>query len=342
MLKINVLLKQLYSNLGRILLAIIFLILFLLFRLDGVNYLKLTESGSVVLLRMQDFVSLYMGILIEAIPFVVVGVVVSVLVALFFQEKWILSIMPKNRIASHIFISFFGIFMPVCECGNIPVLRRLIAKGFNLSHAITFFLAAPILNPVTIWSTFEAFNFDHTVGYARIIAAFIIAVTIGIILSYIKNPKDYLTEDFVELCEHDHHHEHGPLVKRAVGIFRREFIEVFKMMLLGAAIAAVTQTFIPREVVTSIGSNPIFSILAMILMAFIISICSNVDAFFALGYIHSFNLGSILSFLIFGPMIDIKILSMLSSTFKVKLIVIIVSLVTLFSILSALVFNLLY
>ena len=94
---------------------------------------------------------------------------------------------------------------------------------------------------------------------------------------------------------------------------------MLKMLCLGALIASLTQVFVPREVLSSVGSDPLLSILAMIAFAFIISICSNVDAFFALAYTSTFTVGSIVAFLVFGPMIDIKMLALMRTTYKARL-----------------------
>jgi uncharacterized membrane protein YraQ (UPF0718 family) len=229
--------------------------------------------------------------------------------------------------------------MPVCECGNIPVARSMVMKGFSVSQAFTFLLAAPIINPVTILTTFVAFQ-DSTIVGIRVLAAFVIANFIGFIINLKKDQNEFLTKEFYdEVCEiHDHTHNENKL-KQGLEIFSKEFFIVLQALVIGAIIAAASQSFIPREIIIAIGSNPILSILAMILLSFVISICSSVDAFFAMSYQSSFTLGSLLSFLVFGPMVDIKILTLMSTSFKPKLLVIVVSFVTLFSILVGLLIN---
>ena len=287
--------------------------------------------------RLQDLITLFLGLITEAFPFVVLGVTVSVIISLFFKEKWLLKFMPKNRFLSHPILSTLGFLMPVCECGNVPVVRRLLEKGFSVSHAVTFLLAAPILNPITLWSTAEAFSFNPNVVLIRMGAGFLIANIVGIILSYHKNQKSLLTDQFNHFCE-DHGHEKNK-ISDVVNIFQREFVTVFKMLIIGALIASASQAFIPRDIITAIGGNVMFSILAMMLLAFVISICANVDAFFALAYANSFTTGSLLSFMVFGPMVDIKMLAMLRTTFKGKTLATIVTIVALLSILVGLIVN---
>lgn len=288
--------------------------------------------------QLQDFFTLFLGLVVEAFPFVILGVVVSVFVGIFVKEEWILKVMPKNRFGSHLILSLLGVFMPVCECGNVPVVRRLLTKGFTVSQALTFLLAAPIINPITFYSTYAAFNFDLSVLAVRLIGALVIANFVGLILSYKKRQEEFMTDKFYDyVCHHDDH-KHGKL-EEARHIFQTEFIEVMSMLVVGALIAAASQSFIPRELIVDIGSNPVLSILAMLILAFVISICANVDAFFALTYANTFTLGSLITFMTFGPMIDIKMLAMLKTTFTTKLLVIMSILVGLMSVLIGLMYN---
>lgn len=109
--------------------------------------------------QVSDFLTIFIGIVVEAFPFVILGVLVSVIFGVFVKDDVIYKYLPKNRILSHMMLSLSGIFMPVCECGNVPVVRRFLQKGLGVSHAVTFLLAAPTLNPITLWSTAESLQF---------------------------------------------------------------------------------------------------------------------------------------------------------------------------------------
>lgn len=297
--------------------------------------------------QFNEVITLFFGITVEAFPFVVVGILVSLLIQNLPFEKFFARIIPKNRFLSHLFVALFGIFMPVCECGNIPVARQMLQKGLKVSHVVTFLLAAPILNPITFWSTYAAFSYDKSFVIYRMLGGLFIASIVGIIFSFKKEQSEFLNKKFYEThCCVDHSHDTLKelgfkkwLIKSA-DYFVNEFGEMFKMLLIGASIAALSQAFIPRDVIVSIGSNPVLSILSMMALAFVISICSTVDAFLALSYATSFTKGSILSFLVFGPMVDMKIFTMLRSTFKIKFLLLLSTLVALFSILIGLIVNL--
>jgi uncharacterized protein len=307
--------------------------------------------------ELQDFTTLALSIVVEALPFVVLGALVSAVIRLFGATQRLMNLLPKRPLLRRLSISLLGTFMPVCECGNVPVARGLVIRGMSVSESMTFLLAAPILNPVTLLSTSQAFRLDPSIVWIRMAGALLIANLVGGLIALHKNQMELVSKGFYStLCEvevaddpghhhdHSHHQHHVPAggVSRwqeGIVVFRDEVSLMLKMLCLGAVIAGLTQVFVPREVLTTVGSHPVLSILAMIALAFIISICSNVDAFFALAYSSTFTVGSIVAFLVFGPMIDIKMLALMRTTYKVRLLAVMTLIVTLSSILIGLVVN---
>ncbi len=306
----------------------------------GIDYLRLTPLGQITANRIGDFITLTMSVVLGALPFVVLGVAISVIVGLYVNEQFLLKILPRNRFLSHVTISLLGMMMPVCECGNIPVGRRLLLKGFSVSQTFSFLLAAPVINLVTIWSTAEAFGYEPLIIVARILGAFVIANFVGILLSYKANQNEFLTESFML----EMRTRQLPIKNKlhaGLDIFQKEFISVMKLLILGAFIVAAIRTFVPQAAIEGIGANPIMSVVAMMALAFILSVCSSIDAFLALSLAGTFTNGAIVAFLIFGPMIDIKILSMLRSSFTPKLLITVSGLVALFSLVIGLLVNVL-
>jgi uncharacterized membrane protein YraQ (UPF0718 family) len=213
-------------------------------------------------------------------------------------------------------------------------------------------LAAPILNPVTLLTTYQAFPLDPSIVWIRMAGALLIANLIGGLVALYKDQMELVSKGFyntvckVEAADDhhhdDHHHEHHHASKKwqdGIVFFRDEVSLMLKVLCLGAVIAGLTQVFVPRDVLTGVGGHPVFSILAMIALAFIVSLCSNVDAFFALAYSSTFTVGSIVAFLVFGPMIDIKMLTLMQTTYKARLLAVMTIVVTLSSILIGLVIN---
>jgi uncharacterized membrane protein YraQ (UPF0718 family) len=335
---------QLQSNIKIRVLLIVLILAFLLFKiLDIEGFLTFDSNGIQIGYKINDLVTTFRSILIQSFPFLVIGSLVSAFVAAFVKEEWILKIIPKNRFLSHFMVSLVGFLMPVCECGNIPVARRFMLQGFKVSHAVTFLMSAPILNPITLWSTYEAFRGvyqNDIMLWARIISCLVVANALGLIISYKKNQYSLLTDSFYkEVCEHQPEEKKNK-VRNLVDIFAKEFTIVATTLIVGATIATLFQ-LIPREVILGVGQNVILSILAMILYSFIISVCSNVDSFLVIRYTSTFTPGSIASYLTFGPLIDIKVLTMLRSSFKTKTLVFFTAFVLLSSVITGLIVNLL-
>jgi uncharacterized protein len=289
------------------------------------------------MLQFQDFISLFLSIVLEAFPFVVLGVLLSVIIALFVPQQKLLRFIPKNRFLSHLTLSLSGMLLPVCECGNVPVARRLLKKGFSVSHATTFLLAAPIINPITFITTWTAFSPDYTIALYRIGAGLIIVNVIGIWLSYRKDQATYLTKKFLKV-QSDSEEKDSKFVK-GLHIFQTEFLLIMSLLCFGALIAAGTQVFIPKDAILAIGQSGGFSILAMMLLAFVISVCSTVDAFIALSYANTFTIGSLMAFMLFGPMMDIKMLVMMKSIYTTKFLLMLIYMIAIFSFAAGLAIN---
>jgi hypothetical protein len=285
-----------------------------------------------ILSIITDAITIFYAILIEALPFIVLGVLISSFLSIFVKDKTILKLIPKNRFLGHITIAFFGMLFPVCECGNLPVARRLIAKGIKPSQAITFLLAAPVINPIVIISTYVAFSgIAKEIVILRVVASYLIAVVVGLVFSLYKNQGGLLKDKFIDYCSTESEIAVVGRIKdkviRLTRLITNETINVFSALLLGSLIAAIIGSF-SRTSVAAFAHSPLTAIIVMMVLAFIMTICSTVDAFVALGYVGIFPLSSILAFLVFGPMIDLRSLSIMSTTFKTKTLVMLVAMVT--------------
>ncbi len=293
-------------------------------------------------LQLQDVFTLFLGLLIEAFPFIVLGVLVSTVVGIYLRDDWVERFVPKNRIASHTLLALVGALVPVCQCGNVPVAKRLITKGFSPSHAITFILAAPIVNPITFITTLAAFGVTPWVAGLRVGLGFAIALVVGLLWSYgkVSGVRPEIFEESAEVCN-THEHSHSTL-ERAVQIFKAEFVSVFSMLMVGALVAAIIQTLLPMSIIEPLGSHVFFSIIAMMVLSFVIALCSNVDAFFVLSYSATFTTGSLMAFMLFGPTINIKMVPMLRSVFTARALLLLATLVGVLTILIGLSINTFY
>ena len=286
--------------------------------------------------RLQDWITLSLSVMIEALPFVMLGICIAIIVQVWLPAERLLTYLPQQPLLRRACLSLLGIALPVCECGNVPLARGLLAKGLTPSESLVFLLAAPILNPVTIITTQQAFAGDMTILWARVFGGFAIANLVGWV--YARRPaEELLTNTFVASCQADHVQQSKRVASLA--IFRREVQAMLPALVVGAGLAGLVQVLVSREVLVSLGSQPVWSVIAMVALAFIVSICSNVDAFFALAFRQTFMTGALVSFLTFGPMIDIKMLSLLRTTYRSSVLLQVSALVGLASITLGLVVN---
>lgn len=284
-------------------------------------------SGGFIVTAQSSFLqlnSIFISILIEAIPFILIGVILSGIIQMFVSEEMIARIMPKNRFLAVLFGALAGVLFPACECGIIPITRRLLLKGVPLHAGVAFMLTAPIINPIVLFSTFIAFGNRWSVVFYRGGLALSISVIIGIILSY-----QFKDNQLLKLQEpgHHHHHQHT-LLQKLGGTLRHaidEFFSVGKYLIIGAFIAAAMQTYVKTSTLLAIGQNDISSSLVMMGLAFVLSLCSEVDAFIASSFSSTFSLGSLIAFLVFGAMVDIKNLLMMLAAFKKRFVFLLIT-----------------
>jgi hypothetical protein len=315
--------------------------------------------------QLHSAFTLFFSLLVEAIPFLLLGVLLSSFLLFAINEGKLIKKLPRNPFLGALIGSCIGFLFPVCECGNVPVARRLLLKGVSPSVAIAFLLAAPTINPVVIWSTWVAFGDRPQLVFFRIVFSLAIATIVGCVFSIEKDtctllqtslakcvipPVNTIKNDRPALLQSGTFLLAGgqslamdsslaaPLKESSVISLSfkwkpffdnviQELKELGGMLIIGSAIAATIQVFVPREFVFSLGQDTITSILAMMLLAAIVSICSTVDSFFALSFAATFTSSSLLAFLIFGPTIDIKALGLMTSIFKPKIIIYIFALV---------------
>ncbi|HEY0736902.1 MAG TPA: permease [Herpetosiphonaceae bacterium] len=278
--------------------------------------------------RVQGLITIFLGIFIEALPFVAAGVLVSSIIALFVGDELIQRFTPKEPFSAALVGALLGLAFPVCECGTVPTTRRLLHKGAPLPFGVAFLLAAPVINPIVIASTYVAFNGDWLMVGGRIGLTLLIAINVALVLSWLPRSEALLAPGVAHTddgcgCQHTH--------KRSLaGVFQHgaeEFIEMSRWLVLGALLAATLQTFVPRSMLLGIGDGPIVSVVVLMALAVVLSVCSTVDAFLALALSQAFGPGALLAFLVFGPMIDIKSTLMFLTTLSGRAVALIIALV---------------
>lgn len=289
--------------------------------------------------QVQDVITLALSLLIESLPFIVLGIALSIVVQVFVPTSWLESWLPENPFARRAIVSLFGMFLPVCECGNVPLARGLLGRGYGVGDSVTFLFAAPIVNPVTIITTHQAFGFDDGILVWRLLAGYLIANLLGWLFSRHPNPRELLTTRFVRECALPVSQRGGTRWEKVGSLFVSESTALMPALIVGALVAGVIQVGVSREVLLALGTDPIISVLALIMLAFVISVCANVDAFFILPFAQTFLPGSIVAFLVFGPLIDIKMVALLRTTFTGRTITLMAAVVGLCSLALGMVIN---
>ena len=311
---------------------------------------------------MQAFFStvhtVFTGIMLQAVPFMLLGALLSSALYAFVPDRLLIKLFPKKYGIGFLTALFAGALFPVCECAAVPLMRSLIKKGVAMPIAVTFMLASPIVNPISIVSTLYAFPQQPSVAFYRLCFGLLIAFAIGLLLLFYPEEK-YLKEDF----------DREPAVQPqslgdAAAAFRlatgrstqnsrseaqsdnfggitaeskvqwlqakvytllmhtcSEFFTTGPFLILGAFITALIRAAVPQEFFSITSGSAAGSLLVMMLFAFVFSACSTSDAFIARSFLNRFSFGSILGFLVYGPMMDIKNLFMLLSLFKKRFVI---------------------
>jgi len=264
------------------------------------------------------FVLIFTSLVVEALPFVLMGALVSAIIEVYVPASWFGRVaglpLPVQLPAA----ALGGFAFPVCECGSVPVARRLIAKGMHPAAGLAFMLASPILNPIVLASTWVAYSgrgvaTEMVLGRAGL--GLILALTAGWAIGT-DQARDLLRPRPGEGQEHDHAPSRPQMkFSEFTAHLASDFFFMGRFVVLGGAIAALMQTAIPQSIVGGLAQTPIVSALALMGLAFVLSLCSEADAFVAVSFVQ-FPLGSQLAFLVFGPVVDAKLALLYGATFR--------------------------
>ncbi len=298
----------------------------------------------------QDFALAFLSILFEGVPFILLGTLISGFIDIYLPAGTMDRFLPKNKFLAVLSAGLMGAVFPVCECAVVPVIRRLVKKGLPVSCGLTYMLAAPIVNPITALSTWKAFQGQGAamMTSSRLLLGFLIAVAVGMIVSKLplasvlkaklvaslekeNEPHHHHEHDHDHSCcghdhGHDHHHHHEPAGdNRLVAALRsamKDFVDVAVYFSIGVSITALFNTGIApgAQWLDSLAKNPTAAPAALMVLAFILSLCSTSDAFIA-ATLDKFSWGAKLAFLTFGPMMDVKLLFLYQTVLRKRFIV---------------------
>ncbi|MBP7948215.1 MAG: permease [Verrucomicrobiales bacterium] len=300
--------------------------------------------------KLGDIAYMFLSLVLEGAPYILLGALVSGVIDAYLPARAMDRLLPRNRLGGVLVAGLLGIVFPVCECAIVPVIRRLVAKGLPVSCAMTYMLTAPIVNPITALSTWSAFQVGSGVQAdpsqpwimtgSRLLMGYIIAVIIGLICSRLSAER-ILQSGVLASVRRASREKNAPAAageagprddgRRLVQALRtaqKDFVDVGMYFTIGILLASFFKTqvvFNPamQERIYSVAQNHALAPLILMALAFVLSLCSTTDAF-VIASDSIFSKAAKLAFLVFGPMMDVKLLFLYSTVFKRRFVLVLV------------------
>lgn len=287
----------------------------------GVGSLELMVVGLVLLIvgrhwftgllkapALETWATVFVAISIQAIPFLVLGTVVSAAISALVPASFLERALPRRPALAVPVAGLAGVLLPGCECASVPVAGGLIARGVAPAAALAFLLSAPAINPIVLTATAVAFPGHPMMVLARLAASLGAAVVMGWLWVAFGRPEWM----------------RPPVRRQEVrgsgrwGAFRaaleHDFLQSSGFLVIGGATAATLNVAIPQHLLTGLAGLPVVSFLAMALLAVVLAVCSEADAFVAAG-LTAFSPTARLAFMVVGPMVDVKLMALQTGTF---------------------------
>ena len=305
----------------------------------------------------QNFWYSFLALAFEGLPFVLLGSLLSGFIAAFVPSRTITQLLPRNRFLAILASGLLGVLFPICECGIVPVVRRLLGKGLPLACGITFMLASPIVNPIVALSTFAAFRGqDPWLNlWVRLVFGYLVSVLVGFALIRVRAETLFRPAAAAEPGIQRRAFSIAPLPDSVEGSTKRfarmiaaiqlageDFIDTAVYFIIGAAVAAVFNTAVDQRVIAPLANDRVWSVVALTGLSGILTLCSTSDAFIAATF-TAFPLFARMAFLVFGPMFDFKLLFLYSVLFRKRFVLLLgVGLFLVVGVVSAAVLPLIY
>ena len=272
---------------------------------------------------LPDFAYSFLSVVLEGVPFILAGVVLSGLIDAFLPPRVLARLLPRHPAGGILLGGVLGAILPMCECGIVVVIRRLLQKGLPLSSAMAYMLAAPVVNPIVAVSTYAAFRGQGPLEMmlCRIALSFAVAVVIASIVHFLRRAW-VLRPDLVAAPLIDDHpdvrsgkEKSAAAVRAATG----DFLDVTVFFVLGAAVATLFNTSVNQQVIMPLADDRALAVGSMMALAALLSLCSTSDAFVAATF-TAFPSAAKLAFMSFGPVVDLKLVFIYGLVFRKRFI----------------------
>ncbi|MCB1015368.1 MAG: permease [Acidimicrobiales bacterium] len=251
----------------------------------------------------QTWSTIFVSITVQAIPFLVLGVLISAAIAAWVSPAALRRVLPSRDGLAVPVAGLAGAALPGCECGSVPVAGRLVARDVPPAAAVTFLLSAPAINPVVIVATLVAFPGQPEMALARFVASLLAAVVVGWI--WLRRGDDSWTDKARRAIGHDD----DPPLERFRATAAHDLLHAGGYLVVGAFVAATLQVVVGRSALDAVADHGLLAVVALAVLAVVLCMCSEADAFVAASFTQ-FSPTSQLAFLVVGPMVDLKLVAL--------------------------------
>ncbi|CAL9528336.1 Putative two-component membrane permease complex subunit SMU_747c [Streptomyces sp. enrichment culture] len=256
---------------------------------------------------MQSWMTVFVAVVLQALPFLVLGVLLSAVIAVFVPPSFFVRALPRRPVLAVPAAGAAGAVLPGCECASVPVAGALVRRGVTPAAALTFLLSAPAVNPVVLTATAVAFPGEPRMVLARFVASLLAACAMGWLWHRLGH---------ADRLRPPARPAHGDRGGGAAfwGSVRHDVMHAGGFLVVGAMAAATLKAVVPAEWLRAAAGHPVLSVLALALLAVLLSLCSEADAFVAAS-LTQFSPTARLAFLVVGPMVDLKLFALQAGTF---------------------------
>ena len=267
-----------------------------------------------------QLLAVFLSIIIEALPFVLLGSILSGFIEVFVTPEKVQNFLPKNKVLAILFGTLIGFIFPSCECGIVPIINRFLEKKVPSYTAVPFLVTAPVINPIVLFATYSAFGNSVKMALYRALGSLLVATVLGIFLGFIQTDS-IQKEHRKAVHEHDFRDlSKGQKLFQVLVQAIDEFFDTGRYLVFGCLFASLVQVYVPTRILTSISATPVIAILLLMVLSFLLSLCSEADAFVGSSLLTSFGVAPVLAFLVIGPMLDVKNLLMMKNYLKTRFI----------------------
>lgn len=272
---------------------------------------------------LPDFAYSFLSVVLEGVPFILAGVLLSGLIDAFLPPRVLARLLPRHPAGGILLGGALGAVLPMCECGIVVVIRRLLQKGLPLSSAMAYMLAAPVVNPIVAVSTYAAFRGQGPLEMmlCRIALSFGVAVVVAGLVHFLRRGW-VLRRDLAAVPATEDQPDVRSGQEKAAGAVRAatgDFLDVTVFFVLGAAVATLFNTSVNQQLIMPLAEDRALAVASMMGLAALLSLCSTSDAFVAATF-TAFPSAAKLAFLSFGPVVDLKLVFIYGLVFRKRFI----------------------